>query len=415
MVFKKIYIFLFAFIFCFAPFVYANLEDNEQIDTTTLKDEIVETSTNTTDCPEINSRSAIVIDRTTKKILYGKNEYDVRKMASTTKIMTAIIVIENSNLYDTVTVSKKAANTGGSCLGIDEGDKISVLDLLYGLLLKSGNDTAVALAEYVGGSLEGFADLMNKKAGQLNLTNTHFVTPHGLDNDNHYTTAYELALLSDYALCNETFYNIVGTKSYAVTINGTPVEISNTNELLGNLNGVYGVKTGFTNGANRCLVTSCKRDDLDVVCVVLGSDTKKFRSQDSIKLIEYVFSNYKMFNLKDFVFNEFNDWKINHLSNFKVVKGIPNVLDFRLKDFDYTLYPVRKEYFNDVHVSFDCNYVFDAPLPAGTKVGTLGVIVDNSSVLNFDIVNSINVDKKFFFYYFSEILSKFFKYLTIHF
>ena len=165
-------------------------------------------------------------------------------------------------------------------------------------MLCSGNDAAVCLAESVAGSVAEFSNLMNKKAQELGLFNSHFESPHGLDSDGHFTTAYELSLLTDYALQNSTFLNIVGTKNYTVTINGYPKNLSNTNELLGNLNGVYGVKTGFTNGANRCLVTSCKRGDMDIICVVLGADTKNFRTKDSIKLIEYVFNTYEYFNVK---------------------------------------------------------------------------------------------------------------------
>lgn len=120
---------------------------------------------------------------------------------------------------------------------------------------------------------------MNEKASSLGLSNTHFITPHGLDSDEHYTTAYELALLTNYALKNDIFAKIVGTQNYTVTINGYPKALKNTNELLGNLNGVYGVKTGFTNGANRCLVTSCKRNGMDIICVVLGADTKIFEQK----------------------------------------------------------------------------------------------------------------------------------------
>ena len=210
--------------------------------------------------------------------------------------MTAIVIIENYNLDETIEISKKAAGTGGSRLGLKSGDKITIRDLLYGLMLRSGNDAAVALAEYASGDIKEFAKLMNKKAIELNLVNTHFETPHGLDSDEHYTTAYELALLSNYALNNKIFAQIVGTKEYTITINGYPKQLSNTNELLGNLNGVYGIKTGFTNGANRCLVTACKRNNMDIICVVLGADTKKFRTQDSIKLINYIFENFKNFS-----------------------------------------------------------------------------------------------------------------------
>ena len=217
----------------------------------------------------INSKKAVVIERNSKKILYGKKENERAKMASTTKIMTALVVIQNADLNNVVEVSKKAAGIGGSKLKLKKGDKITVKDLLYGLMLKSGNDAAVALAEYVGGGVEEFAKLMNKNAENMGLSNTNFVTPHGLDDEDHYTTAYELALITDYALKNEVFAEIVKTKTASITVNGQSRTINNTNELLGNLNGVYGVKTGFTNGAGRCLVTAVKRGNLDIICVVL--------------------------------------------------------------------------------------------------------------------------------------------------
>ena len=187
-------------------------------------------------------------------------------------------------------------------------DKITVENLLYGLMLVSGNDAAVALSEFIGNSVEGFANMMNQKAANLGLISTHFVTPHGLDQDEHYTTAHELAKIADYALQNETFAKIVKTSNYTVTIDGNSKSLHNTNELLGYLDGVYGVKTGFTNGANRCLVTSCKRGDLDVICVVLGCDTKKDRGLDSIELINYTFNNFSVVNIKDIIDKNFNDW-----------------------------------------------------------------------------------------------------------
>ena len=409
----KFYIVYVLCVFLFTTTAHADIDSSEEIDFNEIKQEIIETSSNATDIPNINSRAAIVIDRNSKAILYGKSETEQRKMASTTKIMTAIVVLENANLSDIVTISKKAANTGGSVLGIKTGDKISVCDLLYGLLLVSGNDTAVALAEHVGGSVEGFADMMNKKAAELCLTNTHYVTPHGLDDDNHYTTAYELAILTDYALNNKTFYNYVATKSYTININGYPKTLRNTNELLGNLDGVYGVKTGFTNGANRCLVTSCKRGNLDIICIVLGADSKKFRTQDSIKLIEYCFSNYEVINLKQIVDDYFNNWKAQNLDKISVFKGVSNNIDVHLKDFNYEYYPVDKKYKNNTYINIDCNYVFEAPLQANTVIGTMEINIGENNVLKFDILNTINIDKKNTLNYFSELLANFFNYLSL--
>ena len=268
-----------AYIMIFTPYaVFADDEEEEEISLNELQEQIVESSNQTIEEPTINSRAAVIYDRTTGQIIWGKNETQKRAMASTTKIMTAIVILEKCNLTDTVTISKKAANTGGSRLKINEGDKITINDLLYGLMMRSGNDAAVALAEHAGGNVEGFSILMNEKAKELGLTETNFVTPHGLDNDNHYTTAIELAKLTDYALKNKKFAQIVKTKSTTININGVPRELYNTNELLGVLNGVDGVKTGFTGEAGRCLVTSCTREGNQIITVVLRCRYKKAKN-----------------------------------------------------------------------------------------------------------------------------------------
>ncbi len=316
-------------------------------------------------------------------------------MASTTKIMTATVVIENISLDKTVEISKKAAGTGGSRLGLKTGDKITIRDLLYGLLLRSGNDAAVALAEAVSGSVPEFANLMNQKAQELGLSNTHFESPHGLDSENHYTTAYELAILTDYALKNSTFLNIVGTKNYTVTINGYPKLLSNTNELLGNLNGVYGVKTGFTNGANRCLVTSCKRGNMDIICVVLGADTKKFRTKDSINLIEYTFKNFEYFNVKDFVNSFLEDWKKNNPNFFIVDKGLSNYVDINLDSSieKTSIIPIKKDLVSDLKININVNPNLSAPLKKGDFLGNLTISSQNQTILNFNVISNSNIEK----------------------
>lgn len=313
---------------------------------------------------------------------------------TTTKIMTATIIIENCNLNETIEVSKKAAGTGGSRLGLKAGDKITIRDLLYGLMLCSGNDAAVALAEYAGSDIQGFAELMNKKACELGLTNTHFETPHGLDSNEHYTTAYELALLSNYALNNETFAQIVRTKNYTVTINGYPKSLSNTNELLGNLDGVYGIKTGFTNGANRCLVTACKRNDMDVICVVLGADTKKFRTQDSIKLINYIFDNFKSVNIKDLINNEFEKWKSENLNSFIINRGISQNIILEIENIDKPIIPIRKDLINSINISINCPLYLEAPLLEKTNIGNINISISENCVFNYKIFNSFEIKKK---------------------
>lgn len=350
-------------------------------------------SSPTSSIPNINSRSAIVLERSTGTILYGKNESDIRKMASTTKIMTAIIVLENENdLSRVVTVSSKAAGIHGSRLGLSTNCKITVRDLLYGLMLCSGNDAAIALAEHIGGSVEEFANLMNDKAYSLGLKNTHFVTPHGLDDEQHHTTAYELALLTNYALKNDTFCKLVNSSSYTVNINGNPKNLRNTNELLGNFNGVYGVKTGFTNGANRCLVTACKRGDLDIICVVLGADTKKFRTQDSIKLIEYSFNNFHMIKIKDKIITDFENWKSGHLQDFMIDKGISSNIDMYLSNIPFENYPVKKD-IDSVSTNVIVDFYFLAPFYENYKIGYLNVCIDNDIICSVDICNLYTIPK----------------------
>ena len=349
--------------------IYADDEETEIEDINI--EEIIEASAKPTNIPTINSRAAVIYDRTSGTVIYGKEENTKRKMASTTKIMTCLVTLEHANLTDTVEVSKKAAGTGGSRLGLTSGAKITVNDLLYGLMLCSGNDAAVALAEYVAGSISEFANLMNEKAKEIGLENTHFVTPHGLDEEEHYTTAYELAKLADYALNIEKFANIVKTKTYTITINGNTKQLNNTNELLGNLNGVYGVKTGFTNGANRCLVTAIKRDNLDVICVVLGADTKKYRTQDSIKLIEYAFKNYEIVDLDSIIEKEFIEWKKENLQAVEIIKGKEDYANLIINLHDKNSYPVNKEEIKDINVEIQTEKILNAPVYKNQVIGKL--------------------------------------------
>lgn len=382
---------LFIFLIQISTLSFADDFDEETIDVNAE----IESSINSKEVPEVNSRSCVVLDRLSKNVLYGKNEKNKVKMASTTKIMTAIIVLENSSLDATVEASKKAAGTGGSRLGLKTGDKITIRDLMYGLMLCSGNDAAVCLAENIGGSIEGFAELMNSKAQELGLSNTHFESPHGLDSDGHYTTAYELALLSDYALKNPTFLNIVGTKNYTVTINGFPKNLSNTNELLGNLNGVYGIKTGFTNGANRCLVTACKRGEMDIICVVLGADTKNFRTRDSIKLIEYSFKTFEYFNIKDFVNQYISDWQKNNPNFFLIEKGYTNQLEIRVDSAleNTPIISIKKNLVSTIEANISLQSYLQAPINQNDLLGQLQVSSQGTHIADFDLFSNTTIRK----------------------
>lgn len=404
MKFLRVFLCLFILIF---SYVFPIFADDELLENEFDLSSILSSSPVSNNEPIINSRAAIVLDRTSKFILYGKNENEKRKMASTTKIITAIVVIENANLEEITTVSPKAAGTGGSRLGLHTNDKISIINLLYGLLLCSGNDAAVALAEFTSGSVENFSILMNNKATELGLTSTHFVTPHGLDNDEHYTTAYELALLTDYALKNKTFSNIVGTKSHTIQINNSYKTLSNTNELLGNFEGVYGVKTGFTNGANRCLVTAIKRGNLDIICIVLGADTKKDRTKDSIKLIEYAYKNFELVNVKEKINTEFENWKLCNSSSFYVSKGKTNNLKIALEDLPYDFLPVNSNQIDNVSIYIYCNTNLSAPLPSNTPIGYISLSINGTNLINLNIYNVNNVEKNNCLDFFNDMIKNY--------
>ena len=355
----------------------------------------------------INSRSCIIYDRNSDMVLYSKNENKTVKMASTTKIMTSLIIIENCDLSETVEVSKKSASTGGSRLGLKTGDKITIKDLLYGLMLCSGNDAAIALAEYAGEDVTGFVRLMNDKANQLGLKDTHYESPHGLDSDNHYTTAYELAVLTDYALKNKTFLQIVGTKNYTITINGYSKNISNTNELLGNLTGVYGVKTGFTNGANRCLVTACKRNNMDIICVVLGADTKRFRTQDSIKLIEYAFKNFTYINANDLAIDYFENWKNENLKYLTINKSSSTSFKLEVKASKTPILSILKNETNDIKTSISIKPNLEAPLYPDSVIGSLTLSISDRNLITLDIINTDTIKKKNIPFYLKLFLSNY--------
>ena len=362
------------------------IEENE-------KQEIEAAASSNTN-PTINSRRYAIYDRLSGRCIYGKDENKQTAMASTTKIMTSIIIVENCNLEDTVTITSKAAGTGGSRLGLHTDDKITVNDLLYGLMLRSGNDAAVALAIHTAGSVEEFAKLMNKKAEELGLKNTHFVTPHGLDNSEHYTTAYELAVITDYALKNEIIAKVVKTKSTTIKINGNSMQINNTNELLGNVEGIYGVKTGFTNNAGRCLVTSVKRGDMDLIIVVLGADTRKDRASDTMKLIEYAYKRFYTINVEEIIEKEFELWKQINQNRIYVDKAANNI-ELKIDDIKIKKLIADKEPTIEINA---VNYL-EAPITKNTRIGTLTVKIDDELIEEIEIKVDKDVNKRGIFDY----------------
>lgn len=220
---------------------------------------------------DCSASSAIVVDADTMTILYEKNAYEQRSMASTTKIMTALLAIESNRLDDVVTITKEMVAVEGSALGLKAGDKLTLYDLVMGMMLTSGNDAANATAFFISGSLEGFRKLMNTRAEELGMKSTYFETPSGLDEGKHHSTAYDMAVLTAAAIKLESFCDIVSKRSAEITINESKITVYNHNKLLGYDKDIFGVKTGFTKKAGRCLVSAKKYNNNKMICVTLNA------------------------------------------------------------------------------------------------------------------------------------------------
>ncbi len=246
--------------------------------------------------PEVSSHSACVIDIDTGRILAAKNENEKSEPASITKIMTALIALENADIKKVVTIPGAAAGVEGSSIYIKAGEKYSLEDLLYGLMLRSGNDAATAIAIDVAGSVDAFVEKMNQKAQELGCTGTHFNNPHGLPDEKHYTTAHDMALITAAALRNDTFVKIVSTKNYTAEPDGAGETRSwqNKNKLLWQYEGAIGVKTGYTKSAGKTYVGAADRNGIRIAVVVLGA---KDMWGDAATLLDDAFASYQQVDL----------------------------------------------------------------------------------------------------------------------
>ena len=242
--------------------------------------------------PPVSAKSAVLIDADSGELLCSKNPDERMSMASTTKIMTALVAIEMGELDSEVTISREAVGVEGSSIYLYEGERLTLENLLYATLLESANDAATAVAIHVGGSVEGFAEMMNQKAAELGLKDTHFTNPHGLDDSEHYTTARELAKVAAAAMKNDTFREIVATHKKTIPLNETEGVrlLINHNKLLKNYDGAIGIKTGYTKKSGRCLVSAAERDGLNLICVTLSAPDDW---QDHKALLDYGFSTYE--------------------------------------------------------------------------------------------------------------------------
>jgi len=247
---------------------------------------------------ESTARSAILVERETGRVLLSCNPHEKLPMASTTKVMTALMVLEYGRLDEVVTASRNAYGVPGTSIYLNLGEKITLHDLLYGLMLASGNDAAVAIAEHIGGDVENFCSMMTQRAAELGCTNTVFLTPHGLPKDSHYTTAHDLALIACEAMNHELFRQIVSTRRASIPWEGRSYQriLNNKNKLLTSYEGATGIKTGYTKAAGRCLVFGAKRDGLELVGVVLRCGDW---FDEAARLMDMAFDRYEMFTAFD--------------------------------------------------------------------------------------------------------------------
>jgi len=252
---------------------------------------------------QLYAKAAVLMDADSQRVLYGKNENEILPMASTTKIMTCIIAIESGSMDELAQVSSYAAGQPRVNAGLKSGEQYYIRDLLYSLMLESHNDTAVVIAEHIGGSVEGFAEMMNQKAQELGMENSYFITPNGLDATKgelqHSTTAHDLAVLSADAIQNETFVAIVNTGSYTFydTQQRHAISLNNKNAFLTQMDGAIGIKTGFTGNAGYCFTGAVRREDTTLVSVVLASGwppNKSYKWADTANLMQYGWGNYEI-------------------------------------------------------------------------------------------------------------------------
>lgn len=330
----------------------------------------------------LSAQSAVLIDGRSGRVLAEQNAYQQRGMASATKIMTAILALENSRPDDVVTVSYNAASTEGSSMYLHADEKIKMESLIYGLMLNSGNDAATAIAEHISGSTADFAKLMNEKARQLGLANTSFENPHGLDGDAHYTTAYDLAQLTRYAMQNETFAKIVSTKQHTVELDGVPNAryLTNHNKLLRLYEPCVGVKTGFTKKCGRCLVSAAEQDGVLLIAVTLNAPDDW---NDHIALLSDGFNRYASYSIIS---------KSSMIRTIPVQGGTADTVTGYAAD-DVTLALTPEEY-SRLKLTYELPEMVEAPVYKDQALGTIKLELDGQVLASCGVVTKYGIERQ---------------------
>lgn len=336
-----------------------------------------------------NAKSAIIMEPTTGKVIFEKNSNERLEPASMTKIMTLLLTFEaidngKISLDDMVTISKRAADMGGSQMFLEAGSNIRLEEIIKGVSIASANDGAIALAEYIGGSVENFVDMMNKKAEDLGLSNTHFINPHGLHTDNHYSSAYDMAIMASNLINHEKILNYTSIyEDYFNKPDGSRTWLVNTNKLVRFFKGVDGLKTGYTKEAGYCLTATAKKNNVRYITVVMGEPSSDIRSSETTNMLNYAFNSFKLNTILD---------KNQELGNIYIDKSKQKTAKIVVRNPVTELISKEKEapsYTYNLKVG-----KLTAPLKAGTKVGTVEIL-DNEGLIvrEEDVTISYDIEK----------------------
>ena len=336
-----------------------------------------------------NAKSAIIIEPTTGKIIFEKNSNERLEPASMTKIMTLLLTFEaidngRVSLDDMVNISKRAEDMGGSQMFLEAGSNIRLEEIIKGVSIASANDGAIALAEFIGGSVENFVDMMNKKAEDLGLSNTHFANPHGLHADNHYSSAYDMAIMASNLISHEKVLNYTSIyEDYFNKPDGSRTWLVNTNKLVRFLEGVDGLKTGYTSEAGYCLTATAKKGNVRYITVVMGEPSSDIRSSETTNMLNYAFNSFKLNTILD---------KSQELGTIYIDKSKQKTAKIIVKN------PVTELISKEKDIP---NYTYNlkvekitAPIKAGTKVGTVEIL-DNEGLIvrEEDVTISYDIEK----------------------
>lgn len=329
----------------------------------------------------VSGQSYILIEENSGRVLLENNSHKKMAMASTTKIMTALIAIERGRLDDVVLIGEDSVNVEGSSIYLGVGEKVKMIDLIYGLMLRSGNDSAVAIANHISKSEEDFVSLMNQKAKLIGAKNTNFMNPHGLHHENHYSTAYDLSLITREAFKYSEFENISNSKVYTGSRERENYFV-NKNKTLWEYEGGDGVKIGYTMSSGRCLVSSATRNNMRLIAVSLNAPNW---FNDNYKLMDYGFNNYKLYNIYE---------KDQLITQANVIEGVKEKIPL-VSERDF-LYPLRKEEVDKIKLNVNILNEINAPIKKGDILGEVEVYLEGSFIRRDNLIAKYDVDRKSF-------------------